>query len=312
MKTFPQWLKRPMPLGAVEEMNLLFRSHEINTVCNSARCPNIGECFQNHEVTFMILGNKCTRNCGFCSVEHGIPEKPDQSEPYRIAKTVRELGLGYVVITSVTRDDLSLGGAEHFASTIEAIRRLNSGAHIEILTPDFNGDTDALKIIIESRPDVFSHNIETVPRLYEEIRPQASFVNSLSILKFVKGQSDMPVKSGFMLGLGETEEESIYLLKELKGAGVDIITIGQYLKPDKSCVDVNEFIEPARFEYFKRKSEEIGIPVVNAGPFVRSSYKAREIYELMTNDQFPRPKRGSPQAAITNKFPIPNYQLDIG
>ena len=188
-KTFPPWLKRPLAIKAIEEMNELLKEYNLHTVCQGARCPNIGECFRQKEATFMILGNVCTRNCGFCSVKTGIPHKPDIDEPLRIAKAVRKLGLEYVVITSVTRDDLPDGGAGNFASTIMVIRSNNPDIKIEILTPDFNNDINALKIIIAARPDVFAHNIETVPRLYGEVRPHADYKGSISILNYVKNNN---------------------------------------------------------------------------------------------------------------------------
>lgn len=279
MNTLPQWLKRPMPINAISDMNALLGEYKLNAVCKSARCPNIGECFQNKEITFMILGNVCTRNCAFCSVEKGIPAEPDAAESYRIAEAVKELNLKYVVITSVTRDDLMDGGAKYFSNIVDIVKRLNPGIKIEVLTPDFNNNISSLDTIIKAGPDVFAHNIETVPRLYGAIRPRARYKNSISLLRYVKERSNILIKSGFMLGLGESEDEVIELIEDLERIRVDIVTIGQYLRPDKNCLPVKEFLPPEKFIYFKEKAVEMGIPYVSAGPFVRSSYKAEEAFE---------------------------------
>ncbi|MFH0732047.1 MAG: lipoyl synthase [Candidatus Omnitrophota bacterium] len=279
MNAFPEWLKRPLPTEAIERMNELLKNHNLHTVCQSARCPNIGECFQNREATFMILGNTCTRNCGFCSVKTGMPQAPDSDEPQRIAHAVKDLGLKYVVITSVTRDDIDDAGAEYFVNTIEAVRVFNPGIKIEILTPDFKADKTLLNKIIQVRPDVFAHNIETVPRLYGKIRPQAKYEDSLFVLKFIKNNSDILTKSGIILGLGETRQEVLAAIKDLKCVDCDVLTIGQYLKPDHACVDVQEYITPEQFEFYKSFAECIGFKSILSGPFIRSSYKAREAYK---------------------------------
>ncbi len=279
MKTFPQWLKRPMPIKAIDRMNELLRAHNLHTVCQSARCPNIGECFKNKEATFMILGNICTRNCHFCSVKTGTPDTVDLDEPQRIAKAIKELGLEYIVVTSVTRDDLPDGGASHFAAVIKTIRLYSPDVKIEILTPDFNNSIDALNILIGAGPDCFAHNIETVPRLYSRIRPDANYNNSIFILNYVKNNSDILTKSGIIIGFGEKDEEILAVMKDLRRAGCDILTIGQYLRPSADCVDVEEFVEPERFEYYKSAAGNLGFSSVVSAPFARSSYRAKEAHE---------------------------------
>ena len=274
----PQWIKRTMPIKAVENMNRLLKGHNLHTVCQSAHCPNIGECFKNKEATFLILGNICTRNCKFCSIKKGKPSAIDASEPEKIAKAVAELGLDYVVVTSVTRDDLLDGGAGHFVATIEAVRAYNPRIKIEVLTPDFNNNVSALDKIILAKPDCFAHNIETVPRLYGAIRPGADYKSSISILSYIKNNSAILAKSGIMLGLGEKKEEVLDVITGLYQTGCDIITIGQYLKPSKDCVDVIEFITPDEFEYYRTYAKNLGFASVISGPFARSSYKAKEIY----------------------------------
>lgn len=292
MRTFPQWLKRQMPIQAIENMNRLLKEFDLHTVCRSARCPNAGECFKNKEATFMILGNICTRNCRFCSVKNGFPEAPDSDEPYRIAEAVKKLGLEYVVVTSVTRDDLLDGGANHFAAVIRAIRFHNQDIKIEILTPDFYNNINSIDKVIQANPDVFAHNMETVPRLYSKIRPHANYRNSLSILNYAKNNSDILTKSGIIIGLGEKDEEILEIIKDLRQAGCDILTIGQYLKPSKDCLDVEEFITPEQFEYYKNYAENLGIAYVASAPLVRSSYKAKEAYEGLVNKKVTR--RGHP------------------
>ncbi|MBN1404983.1 MAG: lipoyl synthase [Candidatus Omnitrophica bacterium] len=298
MKPFPQWIKRQLPIKEINEMNELLKDSGLHTVCISAHCPNIGECFKNKEATFLILGNICTRNCLFCSVKKGVPNPPDSKEPEKIADAVKKLGLDYVVITSVTRDDLADGGAGHFVNTIRAIRNKNPKVRIETLAPDFNNNLNAINKIILEKIDVFAHNIETVPRLYESIRPrampcgsphgeavgrQADYNNSLNILKYVKNNSDILIKSSIILGFGETEQEILETITSLRSAGCDIIAIGQYLKPTKGCVEVREFVNPDKFDYYADFAKSIGINAVLSAPFVRSSYKAREIYEEISN-----------------------------
>ncbi len=275
----PQWIKRTMPVKAIEHMNRLLREYGLNTVCQSAHCPNIGECFRDREATFLILGNVCTRNCSFCSVKKGNALAIDTSEPERIAKAILELTLKYVVITSVTRDDLPDGGAGQFVETVKAIRDYNKDIKIEVLTPDFNNNISALDKIILAKPDCFTHNIETVPRLYGKIRPKADYEVSLSILNYVKNKSHIITKSGIMLGLGETQQEVFNAIKDLHRVNCDILTIGQYLKASKTCVDVVDFTEPAKFVDYEIFAKGLKFVSVISSPFVRSSYKAKQSYE---------------------------------
>jgi lipoic acid synthetase len=274
----PEWIKTKGFLGIHNTKHVL-RSHRVYTVCEEARCPNIGECFSRRAVTFMILGSKCTRNCSFCFVESSRPEPPDQEEPERVALAAKEMGLKYVVITSVTRDDLLDGGAGHFAQTVYAVRRHIKEARVEVLTPDFKGDISAIITVMESRPDVYGHNIETVPRLYSIVRPKADYIRSLSILKYVKKISPRTnTKSGVMLGLGETLNEVIDVLKELNDAGCDFVTIGQYLRPSKKNLPVVEYIKPDMFEKLRLIAINMGFKYVASSPLVRSSMNAEEMY----------------------------------
>lgn len=274
----PEWL-RERKTGALHRTKRILRSHGLSTVCEEARCPNIGECFSKPTATFMILGSKCTRNCGFCSVTSSFPEPPDPDEPENIAKAVQEMRLRYVVITSVTRDDLSDGGAGHFAKTISSVKKYLPDVKVEVLTPDFQGDTNHLKTVLDTKPDVFDHNIETVPRLYPSVRPAADYRRSLDILKEAKKLgSDIPTKSGIMLGLGETLYEVRDVLKDLRYSGCDFITIGQYLRPSKASLPVAEYIRPEVFEKLRFEALSIGFKYVASAPLVRSSMNAEEIY----------------------------------
>ena len=274
----PEWIKTKRFSGIHNTKHVL-RSHGVYTVCEEARCPNIGECFSRRAVTFMILGSKCTRNCGFCYVESSCPEPLDTDEPERIALAAKEMGLKYVVITSVTRDDLLDGGAGHFAQTVYAVRRHIKEAKVEVLTPDFKGDISAIITVMESRPDVYGHNIETVPRLYSIVRPKAGYIRSLGILKYAKKISPgTNTKSGVMLGLGETLNEVIDVLKELNDAGCDFVTIGQYLRPSKKNLPVVEYIKPDVFEKLRLIAIDIGFKYVASSPLVRSSMNAEEMY----------------------------------
>ncbi|MCF7957504.1 MAG: lipoyl synthase [Phycisphaerae bacterium] len=275
-RRLPEWLKRPMPSGEKfgHVMNIL-KEKNLATVCSSAHCPNQGECYSCGTATFMIMGDVCTRNCQFCAVTHGevAPLSPD--EPTRLAEAVQSLGLKHIVITSVTRDDLPDGGADHFAATIQAVRNLTPNVTIEVLTPDFKGQTDCLDIVCAARPDVFNHNVETSRRLTPEIRSGANYELSLGVLKYMADHQDGPiVKSGFMLGLGETDEEITEMLRDLHDAGVKMITIGQYLRPGPTNRSVHEYYRPEKFEAIKKRAEGIGFSHVAAGPFVRSSYHA--------------------------------------
>ncbi|GBR74477.1 lipoyl synthase [Candidatus Termititenax aidoneus] len=274
---YPAWLKKNIPKSA---NNLRIRKYlveSLHTVCESALCPNRGECFAARTVTFLILGSACTRRCRFCAVTKAAPEPVDADEPQKIAEAARKLGLKYVVITSVTRDDLPDGGAAHFAAAILSVRQGLPHAAVEVLTPDFQGKLSALDIALAARPDVFNHNIETVPRLYAEIRPQADYQRSLKILAHA-ARSGLTAKSGLMLGLGETEAEIKSALQDLKNSGVSIITLGQYLPPSKKHYPLQEFVHPDKFAEYKEYGEkELGFKAVFSGPFVRSSYKAAEI-----------------------------------
>ncbi|RKY02736.1 MAG: lipoyl synthase [Spirochaetes bacterium] len=282
----PPWLsKRIMYTDERNEVSAILSELRLNTVCRSARCPNLSECYSHKRATFLILGSKCTRSCRFCAVEHagkGKLEMPDSDEPNRIAEAVKKLGLNYVVITSVTRDDLDDGGASHFAKTIEAIRSINKDIKIEVLTPDFKGDLNALRIVLDKDPDVFNHNVETVPRLYPRVRPEADFLRSINVLRNARlMKPGMIIKSGMMVGLGESEEEVVDVIKILREAGCDALTIGQYLQPTRKNLEVNEYVKPEVFEKYKLTALEIGFRYVASAPYVRSSYMAHIGYENM-------------------------------
>ena len=258
----------------------ILKETKLHTVCEEARCPNLGECFSRGTATFLILGEICTRNCGFCAVEHGNPAPLDHEEAGRVAQAIQKMGLHYVVITSVTRDDLPDGGASHFASTIRTIRAMGQGTKVEVLIPDFKGEFSSLATVLEGGPDVLNHNVETVPRLYPTVRPQADYERSLDLLK--KSKEFHPcilTKSGLMLGLGETGEEVIDLLRDLREAGCDLLTIGQYLQPRSDRLPVVRYVPPEEFEEYKKIGEEMGFRAVASGPFVRSSFHAAQLFE---------------------------------
>lgn len=276
MKRLPDWIR--VRLDGLHETKQILRSHGLATVCEEARCPNIGKCFSKPTATFMILGYNCTRNCGFCNVESSLPLPVDPNEPERVAMAAKEMGLRYVVITSVTRDDLPDGGASHFAETIRAIRRHIPNAGIEVLTPDFKGDVNALRVVLEARPDIFNHNIETVPRLYSEVRPQADYKRSLTVLKKAKELSEVKTKSGLMVGLGEEFDEVVAVMKDLKESGCDYLTIGQYLRPSKKNLPVREYIRPEVFDQYREEALRLGFKGVSSGPLVRSSMNAEEMF----------------------------------
>ena len=251
----------------------------LHTVCQEARCPNIGECYGHGTATFLILGRICTRDCRFCAVEHGRPDPIDPNEPDRVARAVEELGLDFVVVTSVTRDDLPDGGAAQFAATIEAVRRCAPDALVEVLIPDFRGDEDALKTVLDARPAVLNHNIETVRRLQKQIRPSADYERSLWVLRRAKELApDVPTKSGIIVGLGETDEEIYDAMADLREVGCEILTIGQYLRPTRRHAPVDRYVPPEQFDLYRRWGEEMGFAFVASGPFVRSSYRAAEAY----------------------------------
>ena len=272
----PPWLKVRFPAGErYGQIKGLLRSRELHTVCEEARCPNIGECFNNGTATFMILGDICTRSCGFCAVTSGRPEGLDLMEPYRLARTADLLGLDYVVITSVNRDDLPDGGAGIFAACIRAIRARRPECQVEVLIPDFLGDREALAAVVEAKPFVLNHNIETVPRLYRRVQPKARYERSLALLAAVKEMDPaMLSKSGMMLGLGETQEEVRQVLGDLRGVGCDIVTIGQYLRPSQKHLPVERFVPPEEFAEIAEEGRRLGFRHVEAGPLVRSSYHA--------------------------------------
>ena len=276
-KRLPKWLrgKDPLQRGMVDTKKML-DGLELNTVCQNARCPNIGECYAKKTATFMILGRNCTRNCKFCAVQGETPEPIDPEEPTRIAKAVDKLELKHAVITSVTRDDLEDGGSKQFVKVIHEIRKMNPNVTIEILTPDFNNDKSAINRIIKAKPEIFNHNIETVPSLYGQVRPEADYQQSLDVLKTVADAGDIIVKSGLMLGLGETETELMQVWKDLLKSGCEILTMGQYLQPGHGNIPVKEFIKPEKFEEYKEKALNLGFKTVASGPHVRSSYLAEE------------------------------------
>ena len=279
----PRWLKKRLPTGPqYEKVKELIGKDRLHTVCQEAKCPNMWECFSQQTATFLIMGSRCTRNCRFCSIAQGPAEPPDPAEPDRVAAAARQMGLSYVVITSVTRDDLTDGGAGFFAKTIEAVHRRIPSAKVEVLIPDFQGNAPALQTVLDAHPDVLNHNIETVPRLYPIVRPQARYRRSLQLLSRVqKYAPGLPIKSGLMLGLGESFEEIRSTLKDLIDAGCRILTLGQYLRPSKAHLPVKRFVPPAEFENWKHTALEMGFSEVASGPFVRSSYHARELYQAM-------------------------------
>lgn len=276
----PDWFKRKAPNTEVfEYMKEKTKGLKLHTVCESAMCPNQGECFAHNTATVMILGDVCTRKCGFCAVKNGCPALPDKNEPENVAEFVKELGLLHVVITSVTRDDLPDGGSGHFAKIIEKVREINSGVSIEVLIPDFKGDIDALSKVVKARPEVINHNIETVERLYPIVRPQAIYNRSLNVFKNVKDMDkNIITKSGFMVGLGESKAEVIKAMEDLYNSQCDMITIGQYLRPSPNHLPVVEYIHPEVFKEYREIGLRIGFKNVFSAPLVRSSYHAGETF----------------------------------
>ena len=276
----PSWLRRNLPRGGeYQSVRRLLRKNRLHTVCEEALCPNIWECFSRRTATFLLMGPACTRKCRFCAISHGRPEPPDAEEPARVADAVRDMKLDYVVVTSVTRDDLTDGGASLFAATIARIRAIHPGARVEVLIPDFGGDPLALSSVIGACPDVLNHNIETVPRLYPTARPRASYLRSLDLLKQSKQtHPGIPVKSGMMLGLGETAPEIEETLHDIAEAGCAILTLGQYLQPSKGHLPVDRFVHPDEFDAWQEVALEMGFTAVVSGPLVRSSYRAGELY----------------------------------
>jgi lipoic acid synthetase len=274
----PAWLRAPAPVGEnYRELKTLVTNLKLHTVCESAACPNVGECWNKRTATFMILGNVCTRRCGFCAVQKGGPLPVDYDEPRRVAEACAALGLRFAVITSVNRDDRKDGGAELFALTIRAIRERLPGCGVEVLIPDFQGSRPAMDIVLDARPDVLNHNTETVPRLYRQVRLGARYERSLDILEYSKRQRpEIPTKSGLMLGLGETPEEVLQVMRDLRGRQVDILTLGQYLRPSPKHLPIIRYVPQHEFDELKRAGYEMGFTHVEAGPLVRSSYHASD------------------------------------
>jgi lipoic acid synthetase len=284
----PEWARKSRThFQSLHQLKSGLRQLNLHTVCESARCPNIHECFHRGAATFMILGSHCTRGCGFCSVPKFNPHRSsmplDPAEPANVARMAAGMNLRYVVITSVNRDDLADGGSHHFAQTVREVRGVLPEARVEVLTPDFCGDLDAVARVLNAGPHVFNHNMETVPRLYPRVRPQASYRQSLDVLAFAHRHSSALTKSGFMVGLGETEEEVRELLRDLHAAGTGAATIGQYLQPTRRNLPVAEFVEPPQFERYRDFGLSLGFKMVFAGPLVRSSYMADEVSAAVSN-----------------------------
>jgi lipoic acid synthetase len=280
----PVWLKRRIPAGGENSsVQAILDDLHLATVCQGAHCPNRAECFARGTATFMILGETCTRACTFCAIDHRNPGPPRADEPEALAEASARMNLRYVVITSVTRDDLPDGGAEHFARCIRAVRSRLSEARVEVLTPDFQGSESAVETVLQAAPDVFNHNVETAPRLYPAVRPQADYEQSLRVLRYAKDFAESAglatyTKSGLMVGLGETDEEVLAVLRDLREAKCDIVTIGQYLAPSKDHAPVARYVPPERFDEWKTQARAMGFAAVASGPFVRSSYKAEELF----------------------------------
>ena len=284
MSSRPDWLKVRIPSGDTYfEVRRILRSHKLNTICEDAMCPNIAECWGHHRTaTFMILGDICTRACAFCAVTSGKPTEYDLMEPARVAAAIADLKLRHAVITSVDRDDLSDGGAMIFAETVREIRKLDPNVKIELLTPDFQGSLQSVKTIIDAGPDIFSHNIETVRRLYPTIRFKSDYTASFGLLKAAKGMSsNIFIKTGIMVGLGETKEEILELMQHAVEAGVDILTIGQYLRPSVKHAEIKKYYHPDEFAELRELGRSFGIRWVFSGPLVRSSYHAEDVFEQM-------------------------------
>lgn len=277
-RRLPDYLKRPIiDTDKTRTVRKILKTKCLNTVCENARCPNKNECYTKNTATFLIMGNDCTRNCKYCNISCARPEPLDLEEPKHVAEAVQALGLKYAVITSVTRDDLPDGGAEHFANCIYEIRKLCPDTKIEILTPDFKGNKDCLDIIIKAHPDVFNHNIEAVQDIFKSVRPQGDYECSLEVLKYVKDNSDILTKSGLIIGLGETFEQIEQTLIDLKNVGCDIVTIGQYIQPSKHHLEVAKYYTPEEYDKLKELANKIRIKNHQIGPLVRSSYRAAEL-----------------------------------
>ena len=277
-KRLPEYLKRPIiNTDTTKNVRHILKNHCLNTVCENARCPNKNECYTKNTATFLIMGNNCTRNCRYCNISCAKPEPLNFDEPIQVAQAVKDLGLRYSVITSVTRDDLPDGGAEHFANCMYEIRKISPTTKIEILTPDFKGDANALNTIINAHPNVFNHNIETVRELFKTARPQGDYQRSLNVLNYIKVNSDIPTKSGLMVGLGESFEQIEETLNDLKNVGCDMLTIGQYIQPSKEHLDVAKYYTLEEFEGLQKLAQKIGFKHYQINPLVRSSYMAAEM-----------------------------------
>ena len=277
-RRLPEYLKRPIiDTDKTRTVRKILKTKCLNTVCENARCPNKNECYTKNTATFLIMGNNCTRNCRYCNISCAKPEPLDLNEPKHVAEAVKDLGLKYSVITSVTRDDLPDGGAKHFADCIYEIRKISPEVKIEILTPDFKGNKNSLDTIIKSHPDVFNHNIEAVKEIFKTARPQGNYDCSLEVLNYIKKTSNILTKSGLMIGLGETFEQIEETLVDLKNVGCDIVTIGQYIQPSKEHLTVSKYYTPVEYEQLKALAEKIGIKHHQIGPLVRSSYRAAEL-----------------------------------
>jgi lipoic acid synthetase len=275
VRRLPPWLRaKSGHWERVHEMKVLLGGSRLHTVCEEARCPNQGECWTRGTATFMLLGDTCTRSCEFCAVTTGRPGPPDPEEPRHVAEVSRRLGLSFVVVTSVARDDLMDGGAAHFAATVRAIRELNPGAQVEVLVPDFKTNRESIRTVVESQPTVFNHNLETVERLSKQVRVQARYHRSLEVLRIAKELGQPVTKTGIMLGLGETEAEVLTLMRDARAVGCDILTIGQYLQPTKQHLPVVEFVHPDRFKAMEEAGYALEFKAVYSGPLVRSSYHA--------------------------------------
>jgi len=287
----PPWLRRRIHAGRnITDIQHLLAELDLCTVCNSAMCPNMSECFARRTATFLILGDRCTRNCRFCAIDFALPRPLRENEPQAVAEAAARLELRHVVITSVTRDDLPDGGSGHFARTIAAVREKLPDATIEVLTPDFQGNRAAIDCVIEARPDVFNHNVETVPRLYPQVRPQADYQRSLAVLTHARGKAGelglaTCTKSGLMVGLGESEDEVLQVMCDLRAAGCEILTIGQYLAPSREHIPVAKYVEPKRFKAYEKAGGNMGFSAVAAGPFVRSSYQAGQLFNSRSDEK---------------------------
>lgn len=276
----PVWLKRSLPEVSTLKTHAVLEKFGLNTICESAKCPNRSECYSRNTATFLLLGEVCTRSCSFCSVPPGKPKPLDEGEPFKVASAAKELGLEHVVVTSVNRDDLEMGGSHIFANTISEIRKQIPNATVEVLTPDFCGNWNAVIEVAQAKPDVFNHNMETVKRLYRKVRPSAIYERSLELLARVKEfDSDIVTKSGFMVGVGEADEEIDELLRDLREVNCDIVTVGQYLQPLDRKMDIIDFVPPEKFQEIELRARKMGFREVYSGPYVRSSYHAGEVYE---------------------------------